>query len=242
MHRNWTSPAFAVAIAALTLVASVAPAATFTEMTDAGNTLATADATGSAGTQLTTIYGALQSTGTDADLFVIYIASPTTFSATTNNSLTNTGFTYGSSHLVLDTSLFLFDASGNAVAANDDTSGSILTSTLPAAQFTLSAGIYYLGISITGNEPVNSANQLLFATNDDATAVRGPEALNNLNPTTLSTFNFDNYDDENGSYEIDLIGVNEAPEPSSGVLAALGGGAVVYLCMRRSRCRQTTRL
>jgi hypothetical protein len=242
MHIHWTWPAALVAAAALTFVAGVSHAGMFTETSDAGDTLATADATGSMGTQLTTIFGSLQSTGTDADLYVIDITSPATFSASTNNTMTNTGFTYGSNNLVLDTSLFLFDASGNAVAANDDTSGSILTSTISGAQLNLTAGIYYLGISITGNEPVNSANQLLFATNDDATAVRGPETFNNLNPTTLSTFNSNNYDDENGNYQIDLTGVDAAPEPSSWAAAALGASLVAYLSLRRGRRRETAGL
>jgi hypothetical protein len=242
MKRYCTSLSLAAA-AALTAITSVSHASTFTESTDAGDTLGTADSTISgtspAGSTLTAIYGSLGNMGTDADLYIIDITSPSTFSATTNNALTNAGFATGetgpNAHVPLDTALFLFDSSGQAVETNDDTSGSIVTSTLPASTLVLSAGIYYVGISISGNEPVNPNNQLLFATNDDSTAIRGPEGSNNLNPLTLSTFDLDNYDDEVGNYEIDLTGATAAPEPSSWALAALGGLAVGYASLRRRR-------
>jgi hypothetical protein len=214
---------------------SASRAGIYTEAGDAGQTLATAQGTISSsspsGSSLSMIYGTIGDSGMDADLYVINIPTATTFTASTDNTTTLTGFQTGvDGNLPLDTELFLFDGSGNAIAANDNASGSTVTSALSAS---LSAGIYYLGISISGNEPVNSVNQLLFATSEDSTAVRGPEEFNSLNPLTLSTFNQNNYDDETGSYRIDLTGATAVPEPSGWMLTVLGGLTVGYLCRSR---------
>ncbi len=216
---------------------STGQAQTYTEVGDAGNTLSTAQLTaGTAnpeGTPVTIIRGSFNA-GMDADLFAINITSPSSFSATTNLAPTTTAF---DSSLPIDTTLFLFDGSGNAVATNDDTSSTIVTSTLAlgnALYANLSPGLYYLGISISGNEPVNTANQLLFALSDDSTDVRGPEASNNLNPLILDTFDQDNYDNEAGSYGIMLTGVTAVPEPSTRALTAVLGGLLAgYVFLRR---------
>ena len=249
-----------VAAASFTALGSISQAQTYTEVGDAGDTLATAQTvTGPSGTAISSISGSFGSTGTDADLYVINISSPTTFSASTNNATTNTAFTSGGLTAgPLDTALFLFNASGVEIATNDDTAtgtGNVVTSTLAAGDAlyaSLPAGKYYLGISISGNEPVNSVGQLLFALNDDPASTRGPEGANNLGPqnpastgiaadatgTILSSFNQDNYDDESGNYQIDLNGVMGVPEPSTWALIALGGGAAGCLSARR---RQTHR-
>ena len=222
----------------LLVLAGTSRAQMYTEVADAGDTLASAQTTVSAttptGTAITTIAGTM-ATGTDADLYLIYISSPGTFSATTNNSLTNMSF---NNTLPLDTSLFLFDAAGHELAANDDINGSTVTSTLAAGNplyAGLAAGYYYIGISISGNDPVNSANQLLAANSDDSTDTRGPEGANNLNPTTLDTFDLDNYDNEVGSYGINLTGATAAPEPSAWALVAFGGLAAGCVSARRGK-------
>jgi hypothetical protein len=237
MNTHRTFAAAMLAAASLTTLANVSRAYTFTEdpADPGGDTLATAaytisDSSPDGGT-LTAIDGSITS-GTEASLFTINITAPTSFYATTNNALTNAAF----DGLPLDTELFLLDGSGNAVAVNDDAGGAVVTSTLPqgsALYANLTPGLYYLGISISGNEPVNSVGQLLFAQNDDSTAVRGAEGNNNTNPTTLSTFDLDNYDDETGAFEIDLGSVAAIPEPSSWVLASIGALAVGCLSLRR---------
>lgn len=223
------------AVASFLTMQGTSLAATYTEFpTDAGQTLATAQPTASAanpaGTALSTIFGTF-STGADADLFVIRITAPGSFSATTNNTVTNSTF--------LDTALFLFDSTGKAIATNDDASGSVVSSTLPTGNTlfaSLAAGTYYLGISGSGNEAVNAVNQLLFAgyPGGDTTAVRG--TASGLNPATLSTFNGNVTFSQTGSYEIDLTSVATAaavPEPSTWAALALGSIAAGATILRR---------
>ena len=153
--------------AILVLSAGSLHAQVYTEIGDAGQTLATAQATGvNSGLVLITITGTISGVK-DADLFLITITSPMTFSASTVNGLT-----------LIDTALFLFRSDGTGVYTNDDANGTTLQSILPAGtSFTmsLSPGVYFLGISLSGNEPINLNSQLLFAgfPGGDSTAVRG---------------------------------------------------------------------
>lgn len=232
------------ALAAFALPAA-AGAQTVTEKGDAGQTLATAqDATLGGTGALTGITGALGSY--DADLFRIYIASPKAFSATTTNAATENGYAFDGE---LDTALFLFDSAGHAVATDDDEqSGLHLTSTLPAGNalyVNLAAGYYYLGVSVSGNEPVNAVNQLLFTANPSSTAVRGPAS--GLNPTTLAGFDGNTYDGTPGTYEIDLTGVTFAPsvtaavpEPAAWTLM-IGGLGLAGGALRRRSAKRTGR-
>ena len=211
---------------------------TYAETGDAGQTLATAQGTAStaapAGTTLNTITGTFNGLN-DADLFVIRIATPSAFSASTVNAATNLGGQ--------DTALFLFNASGVAIATNDDAAGGASTdSSLPTGNTlyaSLAAGTYFLGISESGNEPVNANSQLLFAgyPGGDTTAVRG--AASGLNPTTLATFDSQSFGGGAGAYEIDLSGAataanpNAVPEPSTWAALALGSLATLAITRRR---------
>jgi hypothetical protein len=166
-----------------------------------------------------------------------------TFSATTNNVATNLSG--------VDTALFLFNSNGMAIATNDDASGTTLDSTLPAGNAlyaSLAAGTYYLGISTSGNEAINSASQLLFAgyPGGDTTAVRG--AVAEINPTTEANFNGNSFDTTtSGAYEIDLTSAATAfnpaivPEPSTWVLLALGG-LIALAALRGFRPRAASAL
>ncbi|MGI9087776.1 MAG: DVUA0089 family protein [Chthoniobacterales bacterium] len=199
---------------ALALTAAAARGQTYNETGDAGQTLGTVQATGaSSGNPLSTISGNISGIN-DADLYLFTITAPTTFSATT----------FGGS--TLDTALFLFTNGGVPISTNDDASGMTLQSTLPAgSSFTvsLSAGTYILGISLSGNEPMNLNGQLLFAPypGGDSTAVRGPAA--GLNPNTLSGFNSAAGFGEMGAYSIFLSSSATAavPEPSTTALVLL---------------------
>src|SRR3954451_19249584 len=147
-----------LALAAMLLLAATPLRAQYVEIGDAGQTLGSAQSTGPiGGINLTTITGSLSGIN-DADLVVFQITSVTTFSASTVNAITmGTG---------LDTALFLFNSLGVPIYTNDDASGTSLQSNLPAGTsftMTLAPGVYLLGISLSGNEPVNLSNQLLFA-------------------------------------------------------------------------------
>ncbi len=216
---------------AVVLAASSVSGQVYTEVGDAGQTLGTAQATGAtSGSNLTTILGNLSGIN-DADLFRFTITAPTTFSASTVNTVTMTSG--------LDTALFLFNALGAPIYTNDDANGMSLQSTLPGGTsftMTLSAGTYYLGISLSGNEPVNLSNQLLFAgyPGGDTTAVRGPAS--GLNPSTLSNFNSNASFAENGAYQINLTSSATAaavPEPSAIALGAVAASALLLLGKRR---------
>lgn len=217
------------ALAAAALLPGVASAQVYNE-TNAGQTLVTAadTTTPGTGTALTTINGTL--TAQDADVFRIYISSPGTFSATTNNAVTNASYPGG---FEFDTALFLFDATGHAIAMNDDRNGTSLTSTLSSSNAllaNLAAGYYYLGISSSGNEPVNATNNLLFQSGN-FTDVRGPAT--NITPTTLADFDAFAYDDTPGAYQITLTGVTfgpaavaGVPEPATWAMMLMGFGAI----------------
>ena len=97
---------------------------------------------------------------------------------------------------------------------------------------TLTAGSYYLGISLSGNEPVNSNSQLLFTVDQPTTSVRGPAS--GLNPTTESNFNSGTFSPETGPYSITVSAV---PEPTTTAVLAFGGLASLAF-LRRLRRQQ----
>ncbi len=205
-------------------ISSTSHAQTFTEPTsDAGQTLATAlPVTGSS---LTTINGTIGSS-TDADLYLFTITNTTTFSAT------------ASSTAGIDTSLFLFTSGGVPVIANDDQStnsyqGGILAGNTLLTS--LAAGSYYLGISLSGNEAINSQGQQLFTTDQPTTTQRGIAA--GLNPGTMSDFNGLTFTPETGDYSIALVGAAPVPEPSTYAGLAVGATAL-GLFLRRRQVKQ----
>jgi hypothetical protein len=209
----------------LLIPASLLQAQTYIEVVDAGQTLPTAASTGAPPVSLTSITGNISSS-IDADLFAITITNTTTFSAT------------ASSTAGIDTSLFLFNSSGTPVIANDDGSGTSLQAAIPAGNSlltSLSPGTYFIGISLSGNEPVNLNNQLLFTLDQPTTVVRG--MASGLNPKTLNTFNGNTSFPETGAYTITLTSTQGAinpfavPEPSSVALVCAGIGSL--LCLRR---------
>ena len=213
---------------------NAAQAVTYAEIGDAGQTLAGAQTTAAtpatAGQSLTAITGTI-GTSVDADLFELTITNTTTFSAT---AVGGTSSVAGNGQI--DTSLFLFTSTGVPVEANDDQSNSSYQAGLPAGNAlltTLSPGTYYLGISLSGNEAVNSASQQLFTVDQPTTAVRG--SASGLNPTTESTFNGQTYVPETGTYSITLTGASTfaVPEPSTWATLALGTGALALFLRRR---------
>jgi len=218
-------------MAVCALAATPAQAVDFTESGDAGQTLATAQTTTGAAGALINIFGSLSATD-DADLFLINITNPGSFSAMT--------VSLGGDDL--DTQLFLFTLSGAPVFANDDAaSGTTLLSALPAGNAfgPVAAGLYYIGVSLSGYDPVNLANQLLFATGL-TTDTRGPAS--GLQPATLDGFSGDGFG-PSGAYHIRFTGaavgsvttLPAVPEPSSVLMLLAGGALVAAQWARRSR-------
>jgi hypothetical protein len=167
---------------------------------DAGNLPGTA--------QVVTLPGFNQITGTinsntDVDIFKFEITAPATFSATTTVSPgTQT-----------DSQLFLFDASGMGIAANDDAGSGTRLSTLPAGNAlynALAPGLYYLAISSWNVDPISGGPESLIFPDTPYSAVHGPTG-----PGGGSAVNGWEGIGATGTYTITLTSVAAVPEPGS---------------------------
>lgn len=182
----------AIATTALSLWPIASQAATITETTDVGELLNTAGLTDSqpAGTSLDSISGSIDSTG-DVDLYQI-IVSGGSFSATTTEA----------SPPVLDTQLFLFDATGLGVFASDNAVGD------PAFKSTISgsltSGTYYVGVSnggsFTASDPQSAGGAIFNVPTTGQTGPNGPGAASPLSSWSTPAF------PETGNYTITFTG------------------------------------
>lgn len=179
---------FGLVLVALVGFAGPAWAATFAEVADAGDTLATANVPKGTGS-LDTITGALGPI--DADVYKICVTGA--FSAFVGDAGEG-------SPEVDDPTLYLFDASGNGIVMNDDVggdpyeSGALITPTL-------TPGTYYLAISGYDMDPHDSADNEIF-----------PDApFTSQNPPNAGVGPLDHWDRADvgnlGSYTITLTGV-----------------------------------
>jgi hypothetical protein len=127
----------------------VASAVAVTESGDAGSLPSNAQTTTGAVDLITgTISRAEFGTDSDEDLYRICLTGGRTFSADTQGSQLD------------DPQLFLFDASGRGIYADDDFNG--LQSRLPAGDplTPSAAGVYYLGISAFANRPTSVGGEI----------------------------------------------------------------------------------
>jgi hypothetical protein len=162
-----------------------------------------------------TINGSLTAIPFDADLFTFSLQAGSTLSVTIND------FTF-------DTQLFLFSAGGFGITGNDN-SGNIALN--PSFSFTASTdGIYYLGITGSNYDPVDSAGNFIFSDNPTGNfALTSPESLAGW--SKRDPFDFDPV---SGNYTINLsVTPVPIPEPS-GVLGLLALGGC-YLQVARKR-------
>jgi len=203
---------------AVLITASGNAFAAWTEVGDAGELPGTAQVV-SGGGPLTGINGTIY-IYEDADMYQIYISDAPGFSA----EVTVTNF---------DTQLFLFDASGMGVYANDD-NGTILEPSLLPAGHPLgpaSVGIYYLAISAWDYDP-SSSGGLIFP-NDDLywTEVVGPTGPGGGSPISFWS---GGDEDSTGDYYIALTGARYIPAPGAILLGSIGVGLVGWLRRRRT--------
>lgn len=191
-------------------------AGTFTEIGDAGDLVTNYRTTTGSGF-LDAITGRIAS-GTDADLFLIYISQPAIFQALA------TGF---------DTQLFLFQKSGHGVMANDDGGGGLnarLRNVFPSPSVSL-PGFYLLGITSFDRDPV-SLGGLIFPSSPFS-PIYGPTGPGGGQPLSGWTGT-----GGTGNYVIRLTGVEAGAvtaNPEPGTLVMLGAGLVGLAVWRRRR-------
>lgn len=150
-----------LAITALFWAAFVGVSQAATEVGDAGELPATAQDLG-ADTALGTISGTLDGLS-DRDVYRMCLAGGGGFSASTIGGTD------------VDTQLFLLDADGHGVYANDDAPGVLGQSELPANDplTPTAAGVYYLAVSRYNQDPTSGQGDPLFP---DVVSTVGPSS------------------------------------------------------------------
>ena len=191
---------------------------------DAGDRPGTAEITLGGGlAPLTGINGFLSSTGFlngsfvyQVDLYAIRITDASNFQVTTSSQA--------------DTALFLFDADGFGVVANDDSTSNLLASFSKGTVQT--AGLYYLGIGMGGAEAQDAGGQNLFLSGGLTDQVAG-----NPNSGSLASWQpgYFTGSETKYSYSIALTGASVAavPEPSAALMLGLGLAGIA--AFRRTR-------
>ncbi|OWQ49182.1 hypothetical protein CDL60_00025 [Roseateles noduli] len=216
--KNTWLPIAALALGAAT---SAQAAAVFGEGGDAGQTVGSAQTLFGTG-PIDAIQGTLNG---DADLFAIYLTAGTAFSATTTAS--------GIDYNFFDTVLYLFDAAGKGLIANDDDgdvggSQSTLSNYIPTV-----SGLYYLAITGAGYTPVSGGSPIFPSLLGQGGNVAANPGAGPLTGWSSSTSEFD-------VYEIQLVGAtavapaaSDVPEPGSLLLAGAALGAAGLIRRRK---------
>ena len=206
-------------------------AATYAETGDAGDLPATAQTiSGTTGTMLTDITGALTLTNntSDGDMFRIYIPTPGTFSA-------SMVFARGTN--AFDSQLMLFSSTGAGIVANDDSAATGKPqAAIPAGALTgQPAGYYYLLVDGSGRYAVDAANKLIFPNYTDGTT--DPTGTYGPNAGVGVVAGYTGSSSEAGTYDISLAGTQVVPVPEPAWIGAFGGGAAALALLRRLRRR-----
>ena len=220
-----------LAAAMLTVPRAAVAVTIWAETEDAGQALTTAQVPSGSG-PLTTITGALSFT--DVDVYQIYITGGGTFSAVA----------IPTDILFLDPELFLFDAQGFGVYANDNPFGGIGPSAQLPANHVLTPttpGLYYLGVSTRFLEPISSSGNIFPCVGCTPGAVVGPTG-----PGGGSTLiGWSGMPFGAGAYQLTLTGAEfppptSIPEPGSLFLMSTGLAAFSVATWRRRQKRQTS--
>jgi hypothetical protein len=185
----------------------------WTEIGDAGELPGTAQVVYGSG-PLFTITGAY-GTGTDgADMFQIKIVDPAGFSASADAQ---------------DPQLYLFDATGMGVYANDDSFGT-LDSYLPPGDIysPITPGLYYLVITGAPRDPVSAGGRIF--PDQPWEAVQGPTGPGGGSPLS----SWIGSTGTASEYTIKLTGAAHIPAPGAILLGGIGVGLVGWLRRRRT--------
>jgi len=195
-----------VVAGALAVSVSASAGVIFTE--DAGDLPGTALVVDGGSGPIGAIAGTTSGPDDGVDMYMIFIDDPASFMASTED------INGGSADW--DTMLWLFDAEGLGVLANDD--GEYLQSTISfpneAGDPIPAAGIYFLAISGYDDEPMSDSGYIFGSLNNSA-----PNGEGASDPIT----SWSGFDDEAGSYLIALSGVSFVPTPGAVGLFGVAG-------------------
>ena len=231
------------------LAAPSAHAQTWAKTGNPGNLPATAQVTVGMGA-LQEITGAFTFATGGSERTVSNVSNPDLFEILIDGSSPFSATTFGQPSNVYDTQLFLFNAAGVGVYANDDASD-FSKAALIAPTTSPTPGLYYLGIATYGAVPrsgTGAASDIFPNTVDDTsgnvsfTGLKGPKAGAS---GPLTNWYLAGSDVEEGYYSIALTGASYAapaavPEASTAVsfgLPILFGLGLLTVRARRSTKR-----
>ena len=172
---------------------------------------------------LNEIRGKLHDMTTGADMYEIYIADPSTFSATTIG--------IGQDPNRKSPALYLFDVNGNGIIGNDNTASTGAQAFI--SDSSLTPGLYFIGIASSGHLPGSGKVEIfgdLTNTNNTSTPGTALEITKYIASSTTP-----NPADGGTDYEIDLTGADFAEAPEPGAAGLLGFGLVAIAWRLRQK-------
>ena len=196
----------------LASVYAMSTAQTWNEAGDAGDMIGSSQDTVGVGA-LTTINGTIDD---DIDMFRINVVNSATFSITVTST-------------TIDSMLYMFDAAGLGVVADDDSAGNFL-SRIDYTNVTPVTGIMNIAIGNFFSDPwINAANGWMWTATSPVN--EGPNANGASNPL----FSWDSIGVGADTYTLVLTGAEFASVPEPGTIVAIGLGLAGLLVARRRK-------